>query len=314
MQLNGTDFTDRHNRPSTLQKVGLRAYFTNNGEYFDPTEISGVTVFAATSNMSPSSVLDTSTGLISSSLDTDLVLMHFAPSAVESGGALAEDKYVPTDDASPSGVYRTDVGKYIVILDPATSGVYNFHGNSLKIKNGVSGVNDYTDVWTVKMFAGSTYQSMIDTFHLYSDTVIMTTQPFLVTASNKLTTKHVTLDSKVNLKVTTAITVENKDIDEATKNIFKDSSIVSGMYKIEKINEDAVSIPAKVEVSGYSDTSSLIDITSDNTMSMLFDSTQLATHASIADFGGVVGTYRLTAKYNLVNETIITKPFYFIVS
>ena len=314
MQLNGTDFTDRHNRPSTLQKVGLRAFFTNNGEYFDPSEISGVTVFAATSNMSPSSVLDTSTGLIASGLDTDLVLMHFAPSGNDTVTALDEDKYVPTDDASPSGVYRTDVGKYIVILDPGTSCVYDFNGESVAIENGVSGVLDYTDVWTVKMFTGSTYQSMIDKFSLYSDTVIMTTQPFLVTASNKLTTKRVNLNSKVNLKVTTAITVENKDIDEATKNIFKDSSIVSGMYKIEKINEDAVALPAKVEVSGYSDTSSLIEITSDNTMSMLFDSTQLATHASIADFGGIVGTYRLTAKYNLVNETIITKPFYFTVS
>ena len=314
MQLNGTEFTDRHNRPSTLQRVGLRAYFTNNGEYFDPYEISGVTVFAATSNMSPSSVLDTDTGLISPNVDTDLILMHFAPSAVEAGGAIDESKYVPSDDASPSGVYRTGVGKYVAVLEPDTSGVYNLYGSSLEIENGASGVLDYTDIWTVQMFSNSSPQSMIDKFHLYSDTVIMTTQPFLVTATNQLTTKHVTLDSKVNMKVTTNVTIENKDIDEATKNIFKDSAIVSGMYKIEKINEDAVSLPAKVEVSGYSDTSSLIEITSDNTMSMLFDSTQLATHANIADFGGVVGTYRLTAKYNLVNETIITKPFYFIVS
>ncbi len=42
MQLNGTAVVDRHNRPTVIQKVALRAFFINDGEYYDPNDISGV--------------------------------------------------------------------------------------------------------------------------------------------------------------------------------------------------------------------------------------------------------------------------------
>ena len=123
-----------------------------------------------------------------------------------------------------------------------------------------------------------------------------------------------TLSSIENLKVTTEITIQNKDIDQSVKNIFKDSAITSAMMQIEKVNEDSTTLPATVVVSGFSDTSSIMDITSDNTMSFSFDTTKLATHPRVADFGGLTGTYRAVVKYTLLNETIITPPYYFIVS
>jgi len=86
------------------------------------------------------------------------------------------------------------------------------------------------------------------------------------------------------------------------------------MMKIEKVNEDSVTLPATVTVSGFSDTSSLLDITSDNTMVFRFDTTTLATHPNVADFGGLTGTYRCVVKYSLLNETIISKPYYFTIS
>ena len=86
------------------------------------------------------------------------------------------------------------------------------------------------------------------------------------------------------------------------------------MMKIEKINEDAVALPSHVNVSGYSDTSSLVDITSDNTIIFKFDTTTLATHPNVANFAGLTGAYRVVVKYNLLNETLVSVPYYFTVS
>ena len=182
------------------------------------------------------------------------------------------------------------------------------------MENAASAVNDYIDCWTIQFGAGSDYQTLINDFHLFDDTFFTITQPLLLTSRNKLINKHLTLSSIENLKVTTEITIQNRDIDQSIKNIFKDSAITSAMMQIEKVNEDSTSLPATVVVSGYSDTSSIIDVTSDNTIIFRFDTTTLATHPRVADFGGLTGSYRAVVKYNLLNETIISPPYYFTVS
>lgn len=315
MQLNGVNLVDRHNRAGVLEKVGLRVFFINNGEYFDPYDISGVTIFKELANTSPSSVINTDTALLSSSISSSLILMHFGASANDSGAALYPSSYNPNSNAaSTSGIYRVGTGEYIVVLAPDTSGRYNFFGSSLVVENGASSVDDYIDVWTVKFFSNSDYQCLVNDFHLYRDTIFTVTQPLLLTASNRLVNKNLKLDSKIDLKVTTDVNIENRDIDQSTKNVFRDSAVVSAMFKIEKINEDTMALPSRVEVSGFSQTSSLVDITSDNTMVFSFDTTKLATHPSVANFAGLTGTYCLTCKYNLLNQTIVSQPMYFIIS
>jgi hypothetical protein len=317
MQLNGVSLVDRHNRAGVLEKVALRVFFVNNGVYFDPYDISGVTVFNKLSNTSPSSVIDINTNLISSSVASSLILMHFGASANDSGAALNPSSYAPaTNAASTSGVYRVGTGEYIVVLDGSLdiSGRYNFYGSSLVVANAASSVADYIDVWTVKYFQNSDYQAVINDFHLYRDTIFAVTQPLLLTTTNRLVNKNIKLDSKVDLKVTTDVNIENRDIDDATKNVFRDSAVVSAMFKIEKINEDTMALPSRVEVSGFSQTSSLVDITSDNTMVFSFNTAALATHPSVANFAGLTGTYCLTCKYSLLNQTIVTQPMYFIIS
>ena len=316
MQLNGTSVVDRNNRPTVLQRVGLRAFFINDGEYVDPYDISAVTVFDKSANFTPSTILDDN--LISDSIPSSIIRMNFAPSG-DDGGFPAQDPsgYNPTTDiASTSGVYRVAKGEYIVVLDGIedSSGVYNLHGSSIVIENSASAVGDYIDVWTVMLAAGSTYQSLINNFHLNDDTFFVVTEPALLTAHNKLINKHVVLGSKEDIKITTEITINNRDIDDSIKNIFKDSAILNPQILIEKLNEGTPTLPAHVTVSGYTDTSALIDITSDNTMVFNFDTTTLATHANVADFGGLIGQYRLTVKYNLLNELIVTPPFYFTLS
>jgi hypothetical protein len=320
MQLNGTAVVDRHNRPTVIQKVALRAFFINDGEYYDPVDISGVTVFQKASNFSPSSVLNGN--VIASSVPSSIIVMQFGASANDSGAALDPTSYNPTDPSSLSGIYRVKTGEYICVLDGTQEqqGNYDFYGSAVSpvqnliITNSASSVTDYIDCWTVSAAVGSNLQTLINDFHLYDDTFFSITQPLLLATRNKLLNKHMTLSSIENLKVTTEITIQNKDIDQSVKNIFKDSAITSAMMQIEKVNEDSTTLPATVVVSGFSDTSSIMDITSDNTMSFSFDTTKLATHPRVADFGGLTGTYRAVVKYTLLNETIISPPYYFTVS
>ena len=317
MKLNGIGIVDRHNRPTVIQKVALRAFFVNDGEYYDPFSISGVTLFTKASNESPSSILETSSGLLKTDLDTTLIKMNFAPSAKDAGAALDPSSYQPaTDVSSLSGVYRVKQGEYVCVLDGTQnqSGVYSFYGSDVIVKNTADAVTDYIDVWTVKFNENSNFQALINGFHLYSDTFFATTQPLIFTASNRLVNKHLTLSSIQDLKITTEVTIANKDVDDSIKNIFKDSAITSAMLQIDKVNEGSVSLPARVNVSSYDDTTSTVDVTSDNTIIFRFDTTTLTTHPSIAQFGGVVGTYLVTAKYTLLDQTIITKPYYFTIS
>ena len=317
MQLNGTAVVDRHNRPTVIQKVALRTFFINDGEYYDPHDISGMTVFNATANQSPSSILQVSGNVISSAIEASDIVMQFGVSANFDGTpGLAPSAYNPAHAPTLSGIYRVKKGEYMCVLDGTQTqqGAYQFWGSSVVLTNTASSVGDYIDCWTLKFNSGSDYQTLVNDFQLFNDTFFTTTQPVILTARNKLVNKHITLSSIENLKVTTDITIQNRDLDDSIKNIFKESAITSAMMKIEKVNEDAVSLPSHVNVSGYADTSSLIDITSDNTIIFKFDTTTLATHPNVADFAGLTGTYRAVVKYNLLNETIVSVPYYFTVS
>ena len=45
-----------------------------------------------------------------------------------------------------------------------------------------------------------------------------------------------------------------------------------------------------------------------------FDTTALAGILNTAGVGGPTGTYIITAKYTVLNQTFVTEPFYFVVS
>lgn len=314
MQLNGVDLVDRHNRPTVLQKVALRAFFINDGEYYDPYDISAVTIFEKSANFTPSTVL--SANLMSAEVPSSIIKMNFGASANDSGAALYPSSYSTTNNIAASSIYRIKKGEYVCVLDltKETSGLYTLNGSSVVIRNSASSVTDYIDCWTIKFAQGSNYQTLINEFALYNDTFFTVTQPLIFATKNNLVNKHLTLSSIETLKVQTDITVQNRNIDSSIRNIFKDSAITDAQVKIEKVNEDSTTLPATVVVSGFEDTSSLVDITSDNTILLKFDTTMLATHPRVASFGGLTGTYRVTVRYTLLNDTIISKPFYFTIS
>jgi hypothetical protein len=318
MQLNGNTITDRYNRPSVTGRVGIRTFFLNDGAYVDPYDVSSCVIFNKLANASPSSVLASGTSLLKESATIEM-LMAFSPSGdpdtgrphdgeTDATGArvtslnldwVAETLYTPGVQAS--GIYRKGVGEYVTVLDGtlALSGAYS----GVEVANQCSAVQSYIDVWTVKMTSDSNYQVFINEFKLGNQNYVSTPQPLLLKTSNRLVNKHLTLDSIVDMKVTTEIVVENRDLSPEVKNLIQDFGISNAQVKIEKINEDS-SLPPRESVLAYTDAS---QVTGDNTIIYRFNTTTLDLQ------GSLTGTYALTAKYSFLGQTIITEPYYFVV-
>ena len=219
------------------------------------------------------------------------------------------------DTSSTSGIFRTGVGKYIVVLDGTinSSGVINLDGLNQVIPNKASSTGDYIDVWTITWVEGSEPQTVINEFNLRKGGFTVLTEPLMLKAKSRLVNNKVTLGSKVDLKVATDIHVENRTIDQSVKNLLRENVITSGSLEIQKLNE-ASNLPARVTVSSFSETSSLTDITADNVMIFTWDTNQLTSHPQLANFGSIRGVYSIKAKFTMFNETIVTDPMYLTLS
>ena len=342
MQLNGHDLVDRYNRPSVNTRVAIRTFFINDGEYVDPYDVSACTIFNKLSNASPSSIVEASSGLIKLDQDIDTILMNFEISggvgATTDGVHDGADGRVTSNNTgntttwfppyepqnSASGIHRVGTGDYVAVLDGVLggdlSGGYNIHSvynGGTTVQNKTSAVSEYIDVWTVKMLEGSEYQIFITDFRLYNNTFINVAEPLVLTTNNRLVNKHLQLGSTTDLKITTDFTVQNKNIDQATLNLFKDYSINNAKVKIQKVNEDTTNLPARTTITDDALENHFVpvnQITSDNTMLYRFDTTTLAGLLNTAGVGGPNGTYIVTAKYTVLNQTFVTPPFYFEVS
>lgn len=303
MKLNGYSLVDRGNRPSPTDKVALKVYFINNGEYYDPADIKDVMVFSRNTNTYPSSLLD-SNGLVTSAV-SGLAKAYFAPS----GGLAYQDASTYSTEVNASGVYRVDVGQFVVVLDAETSG-YSEDWEAT-IPTTASTVGSYLDVWTIDRTGAGNYTTVINQFNLYDNTFISVTEPLLIKTNNKLITKKIPLGSKQDVKITTTFTIENGNIIDAVKNLINDAVIIDPMIKIEKLNDDH-NLPSRVEVSGYADTSGAIQLTSENTIILPWDTEELKTHAQMiaGNLGNMRGIYAVTLKYDLLTERIVAPLMY----
>jgi hypothetical protein len=318
MLLNNINLSDRNNRPMVLSKVGLQAFFISDGEYTDPYEISAVTIFQASSNFYPSSVLNSDTQLIDTSAVSGLILMNFANSSSDVDNAAFNPSGYSQTISTTSGIYRVGVGKYVVVLDGTinSSGVIKFDGLNRVVKNGASSAGDYIDVWTITWGAGSLPQTVINNFSLQErNRPVILTEPLMLKLKSRLVNSKVSLGTKVDLKIATNVHVENKLIDESIKEFLRDSVITSGSIQIEKINENEY-LPSHVTVSSFADTSSLVSITADNVMLFSWDTSLLSTHPQmlLGNFGSIRGVYSIKAKYTVFDETLVTEPMYLTLS
>lgn len=328
MQLGDYELADRHNRPSVTQKVALRSFFLNGGDYVDPYDVSSVVIFSKLDNLTPSSLIDSSTGLIKDTITSGMIKMSYgisgSPTVPHDGGLNDDGSYRVTsnylDDVawfpgylpSPvaSGILRLGEGDYLCVLDGQVdlSGFYNLNSSSLDVANSASAVLDYLDAWTVKFAQASEYQVMINGFKLYNDTFQTITEPVIFTVSNRLINKHINLGSQADLKVTTEMTIQNRSLEPATKAILEESAIRNAQFQIQKLNEGSPNLPARVDVITYSESEGLITVTSDNTMLYSFDTTAFSN-----DLGGVTGTYALSCAYTILDQNYVQGPFYFVV-
>lgn len=315
MLLNNIPISERNNRPAVLEKVGLQAFFLLDGQYADPYQISAVTIFSRADNLSPSTVIDPYTQLVDSEVSS-LVKMNFCNSSVATTSvAFNVSNY--TGGQSASGIFRTGVGKYIVVLDGTIdlSGTLNLNGLSEIIENTADSTGDYIDIWTVKMAEGSEFQSVVNPFTLRKGGFTVITEPLMLKAKSRLVNNKVTLGSKVDLKIATNIVVENMGVDESIKNLLRDNVITSGAVEIVKINE-AANLPSKVTVSSFADTSAAIQMTADNVMLFNWDTNSLTSHPDVAagNFDSTRGVYAIRARYNLFGEVLVTEPMYLTVA
>jgi hypothetical protein len=313
MKINGYQVTTRHERPTVLGPTALILYFINDGQYADPYEISGVSIFAASDNQSPSSVISSDGEIISSV--TGSVLMHFSnPSALTTDSSFDASNF--SANADSSGIYKLATGKYACILNQASvlpSGVFNLSGDTV-IANTLSATGDYIDVWTLKRVAGSDLDTIINEFTLTADRFFGVTEPLLFRVATRLENNYLVLGSKVDLKFTNEFTLENANIDRSIVNLFKQSLITDPMLEIYKKNQDR-NLDARVEVSGYTATSGLMDTTSENTVIFTFDTEALKTHPSLLDgtLGSMTGTYVARLKFTALNQTIVSNDMAFII-
>ena len=306
MKLNGVKVVERHNHPGTLSRNVLRLNIFNNGSYFDPYSVSSVNLFFKKENVSPSSVLVSSTLLVS---DKAASSVKFRWRSDNSNGWVAASEF-STDASAASGVYRTAAGRFAVVLD-GTQEVSSIQRNGTEMVNEASAIGPYIDVWTVKLTENGGWQTIINDVELFQDNIVVLTEPLMLKTKERLVPNVVRLDEVVDIKVPVEITIMNRNIDQATKNTLATGYIQDPKMLIKKHNEDS-NLPSWVTVSGYDDTADLVDVTSDNTLIMNFD-TAVLTNGSVSNLGNGTGTYSVEVKYTILNETIISPMMYFTV-
>lgn len=301
MKINNINYVPRNGKATTLQRVGLEVYFINEGNYVDPYEISSVTIFKTISNQTPSTILDASTNLVSAT-----PLMGFANSAATtSDTSFDASNYT----IGGSGIHKLGTGRYIVLLDGTVSQSGAYNGS--EIESGTSAIGDYIDVWTVTFVEASLPQVIINYFKLVQDTFIALSEPVIFTPRVRLVNKNVKFGSIIDLKFTVDFTVENRNIPIEVLNLFNSTIINNPKVQIQKVNSDVNTFSPLVTVSSFADTSSSIQVTSDNTMIFNWNTNQITSHPTFTSglFGPIKGHYQVQVEYSVLNQTLRTEQF-----
>jgi hypothetical protein len=305
--LNGIEFPERHENPAVGGKVGLRALFYNDGMLVDPVDVSSVSIFKY-SDYSTSALFTASTNLVKAE-----PLMQFSPSGDYPDAA---SMYGPNwgdpdgvgglDFQYASGVFKLGTGDFVAPLrmDKGLSGAWE--GTWLDASANVNLAISYIDVWTVKLLAGSEYQSFIHRWHLSEDTFFSITEPLLVKTNTKLSNKHARYGEIIDLVAPVEVTIENKNISQSVINTLRSTLITSGAFKIAKVN-DNTSLEGPFTVLGFSDTSPSVNVTSDGTLIFTWDTNSIPTSVN---FGEAKGTYAIQVRYWANGQKIISPRFY----
>ena len=323
-KLNSISVVPRHNRPGTLTKNLLELQFMINGVYTNPYEVCSVHIVKNASADSPDAYLIRDSSSTSYGLITTQTMNTSADMIFTSSGTLGPAVQAPANAAfntshydgtarESSGIFRTDTGKFAVVLQPnasywAASATYNPANLSNSATNSASSTGKYFDIWTIVDVEGASPATYINTFELKRDNVVTTTEPLTFTTSHKLKQKYVDLSAVIQLEMGTDHVVHNRNISNEMKNLFTDSIITDAGLEITKVTEDG-----RFTVSSVHDTSSNVNINSADTILYLWDTKDLSSFNNTYGFGGQRGVYEIRARYTVLNETRYSDRFKLVV-
>lgn len=312
MNLNDLGLVDRSNRPSVDSAILVRCFFSNDGSFVDPDSILSVSIFPRSADLYPESLLN-SEGLLDPSTIQTKAVAHYETV----NGTLNNNTVNPITSylTGSNNIFKNVTGEYFVALNNITPTPFAgaILGSTVfgEFANALTYPGEYIDAWIIRYPGSSNYKVVFNSLSVYNDTFYATTEPLLIKTYNNLVTKRIQLGSKKDLKITTEFTVENRNLDQTLKNLFKSALAVNPKIKIEKLNDDS-NLPARVTVFDYSDTVDRVRTTSENTFVFTWDTDELKTHSQLLEgnLGNMRGVYTVTAQYDLLNERIITPQMY----
>tara|TARA_R110000765_G_scaffold217395_1_gene322032 strand:- start:134 stop:1129 length:996 start_codon:yes stop_codon:yes gene_type:complete len=326
MKINSITVVPRKNRPTVLGKTALEFFYIKNGVYSDPYQVCSVvlvrdqvhssTKLSTIANGDPAAFLDYNTsssrygqlasGTVSS-VDCRWRNLDYLPDGddkyrwthvVDPASAQFNAVNYAGDVSSASGIFRVKEGHYAVVLQPAGLYVsstwklsdgneYDATGNATQ---SASGANVYFDIWTVVDSPGSAAKTYINKVQLYNDTIMGVAEPLLVTSKNTLVQKYVTAHSKINLKIRTEISLNDKDTAKDIRTIFNESVISDAQIRVRMFNETDGAWQV------LNDWTDVDNITSSDTI--VYSTTF-----------NVIGRYEVQVKYNLMDEILYSDKF-----
>ena len=329
---NGITVINRQNRPTPIVPTKLDFFMVQGGSYTDPYAVCSVHVFRDTQFGSPDQYLDLTAGsetygLVSS---TGLEKMVFRVQTVDSetgqrngftGAPAAFPAEAAYSDAqSASGIFRTDAGKFSVILQTGTK-FYPLSATDIvslpTIENSASSVGGYIDIWTVVDAEGSDPQIYVNTFKLSTANTYAVTESVAVTTTNKLIDRYVEVGSIKKLRIKTDLVVDNEPIKESLRNLIETGALLqSPEISITKINETP-GLTARVQITGTGSVggfqSENVEIDSHGTISYLWDTSNIEPFYNDENLGGSTGVYEVQVKYTVLDQTIYSPRFKLIV-
>lgn len=311
---NNITVSERNQRPSFNGRTILRAYFMRDGGYvpLDQFSVSSVMLFKETTNLSPSSVLDATTGLVPDTIASGAIWRWTLsgwedyqndPVNEPDPDFLTESNYSNTIGPSTSGIFTAGTGKLAVILDGTLDGSCLLRDMTpVGAASALSGepAGSYIDVWTVKLCAGCEWTTFINNTSFFQNNAVILSEPLIFSTKERLYNKRLQLSSIENLKIGTEITIENKNIEESIRNVLKDGLISDAEIEIIKHNDSNPNKQAWETKLTFSNSAGLVNVTEDNTFLYLLDTTTYEP-----------GTYTVQVKYSVLEETRRSPRMYF---
>ena len=292
----------RYNRPSILLRTLLEQFFTNNGTYFNPQEVSSVCILPDTGRTlgSPAIYIDYSQSALGTPAYGKLnasgvaaTVAKFDVSNSNTGTVSPPSSYSGTATPGASAIYSAGTGHYAVVADGIAFPSYS----SLGISDG-----KWFDVWLVKDFAtvdaSAGWKLYWNKFETFNDRIITFTEPYQITSHSKLQNKYIQLSSIPTLRITTEQFVANKNMSQDLKTIWRDGSIDNAEIRIRKRNPETTGTISNIKPADGSFTSSGVDVSSEDTILYTWNTT-----------GEAKGDYIVQVKYTLLEQTFVSDEF-----